>query len=163
MPIPQPKPTTGDTSWFVHDRFGMFIHWGLYALPARHGGFSRASRFPEEYRKYFERFNPVDYDPHGSRSGRKRGHEVRGPDHQAPRGLLPLDSAFTDYKVTNTLYGQDLLAPFVEAFRSEGSTSASTTHRSTGTIPTSPSTASIPARLAQCPRTQQGTRRHQVR
>jgi len=31
-----PKPTTGDTTWFVRDRFGMFIHWGLYALPARH-------------------------------------------------------------------------------------------------------------------------------
>ena len=31
-----PKPTTGDTSWFVHDRFGMFVHWGLYALPSRH-------------------------------------------------------------------------------------------------------------------------------
>jgi hypothetical protein len=30
------KPTAGDTKWFVHDRFGMFIHWGLYALPARH-------------------------------------------------------------------------------------------------------------------------------
>ena len=25
-----------DFDWFVHDRFGMFIHWGLYALPARH-------------------------------------------------------------------------------------------------------------------------------
>ena len=23
-------------AWWVHDRFGMFIHWGLYALPARH-------------------------------------------------------------------------------------------------------------------------------
>ena len=32
----QLTPTAGDTSWFVHDRFGMFIHWGLYALPARH-------------------------------------------------------------------------------------------------------------------------------
>ena len=21
--------------WFVHDRFGMFIHWGIYAIPAR--------------------------------------------------------------------------------------------------------------------------------
>ena len=26
----------GDTTWFVKDRFGMFIHWGLYALGARH-------------------------------------------------------------------------------------------------------------------------------
>ena len=21
--------------WYLHDRFGMFIHWGLYAIPAR--------------------------------------------------------------------------------------------------------------------------------
>src|SRR5512138_2984455 len=30
------KQTPGDTGWFVNDRFGLFIHWGLYALPARH-------------------------------------------------------------------------------------------------------------------------------
>jgi hypothetical protein len=30
------KPTTGDTSWFVQDCFGMFIHWGLFTLPSRH-------------------------------------------------------------------------------------------------------------------------------
>ncbi len=30
------KKTPGDTEWFVHDRFGMFIHFGLYAMPARH-------------------------------------------------------------------------------------------------------------------------------
>lgn len=26
----------GETAWFVKDRFGMFIHWGLYAQGARH-------------------------------------------------------------------------------------------------------------------------------
>ena len=26
----QTKKTPGDTAWFTHDRFGMFIHWGLY-------------------------------------------------------------------------------------------------------------------------------------
>lgn len=31
-------PTPGDTAWFTHDRFGMFIHFGLYAMPARHDG-----------------------------------------------------------------------------------------------------------------------------
>jgi hypothetical protein len=30
-----PAPTQGDTSWFVHDRFGMFIHWGIYAVATR--------------------------------------------------------------------------------------------------------------------------------
>ena len=28
------RKTPGDTAWFRHDRFGMFIHWGLYALLA---------------------------------------------------------------------------------------------------------------------------------
>ena len=27
------KKTPGNTAWFTHDRFGMFIHWGLYAMP----------------------------------------------------------------------------------------------------------------------------------
>ena len=30
------EPTKGETGWFVQDRFGMFIHWGLYASAARH-------------------------------------------------------------------------------------------------------------------------------
>ena len=30
------RKTPGDTEWFVHDRFGMFIHFGLYSMPARH-------------------------------------------------------------------------------------------------------------------------------
>ena len=30
------RKTPGDTAWFRHDRFGMFIHWGLYSMPARH-------------------------------------------------------------------------------------------------------------------------------
>ncbi|MFW6292509.1 MAG: alpha-L-fucosidase, partial [Spirochaetota bacterium] len=33
---PRPESTPGDTSWFTQDRFGMFIHWGLYSLGARH-------------------------------------------------------------------------------------------------------------------------------
>ena len=28
--------STANTKWFVQDRFGMFIHWGTYALAARH-------------------------------------------------------------------------------------------------------------------------------
>jgi alpha-L-fucosidase len=28
--------TDAKKAWFTHDRFGMFIHWGIYALAARH-------------------------------------------------------------------------------------------------------------------------------
>ncbi len=52
--------------WWVNDRFGMFIHWGgLYALPARHEWVQTNERIPlEEYKKYFDNFNPDLYDPH---------------------------------------------------------------------------------------------------
>jgi alpha-L-fucosidase len=42
--MPQTRPTLGDTTWFRHDRFGLFLHWGLYALPARHEWMKRHSR-----------------------------------------------------------------------------------------------------------------------
>ena len=49
-----PEPTVGDTSWFVHDRFGLFIHWGIYSLPARHEWVKhRECIRDEDYQKYF--------------------------------------------------------------------------------------------------------------
>src|SRR6478736_5746341 len=60
----KPAPTPGDTGWFVHDRFGMFIHWGLYALPARHEWVkSRELIADEPYQPYFDHFDPDLYDP----------------------------------------------------------------------------------------------------
>lgn len=40
------RKTPGDTSWFTHDRFGMFIHFGLYAMPARHEWVKTNEKFP---------------------------------------------------------------------------------------------------------------------
>ena len=59
------RPTTGDSSWFVHDRFGLFIHWGLYSLGARREWFRWEEKVPtNEYRRrYFQHFDPDLYDP----------------------------------------------------------------------------------------------------
>jgi len=63
MHTPQ-EYTVGDTKWFVQDRFAMFIHWGLYALPARHEWVKHHEQIPNEvYAKYFQHFNPDLYDP----------------------------------------------------------------------------------------------------
>jgi alpha-L-fucosidase len=117
-----PKPTQGDTSWFVRDRFGMFIHWGLYAIPARHEWVqSREEIPPDEYRRYFERFNPVDYDPgEWAAIARDAGMKYVVLTSKHHEGFCLWDSAYTDYKVTNTPYGKDLLRPFADAFRAEG-------------------------------------------
>ena len=51
-------------AWFRQDRFGMFIHWGLYAIPARGEWVRSQERISvEAYQPYFDEFNPVDYDP----------------------------------------------------------------------------------------------------
>ena len=53
------RKTAGDTSWFVRDRFGMFIHWGLYAQPARHEWVKHNEEIPDErYDTYFRHFDP---------------------------------------------------------------------------------------------------------
>ena len=118
----QPKPTQGDTSWFVHDRFGMFIHWGLYSLPSRHEWVqSQEQILPEAYRKYFERFNPTRYDPRQwAKVAREAGMKYVVITSKHHEGFCLWDSTYTDFKVTNTPYGNDLLKPFVEAFRTEG-------------------------------------------
>ena len=57
------RKTPGDTAWFTRDRFGMFIHWGLYAMPARHEWVKTRERISEEkYDKYFEHFDPDLFD-----------------------------------------------------------------------------------------------------
>ncbi len=55
--------TEGDTSWFTRDRFGMFIHWGLYSMAGRHEWVKHHEKIPcDKYdEKYFKRFDPDLY------------------------------------------------------------------------------------------------------
>ncbi|NLE43319.1 MAG: alpha-L-fucosidase [Chloroflexi bacterium] len=117
-----PRATHGDSSWFVHDRFGMFVHWGLYALPARHEWVrSRELINDADYQVYFDHFNPARYDPkEWARLAREAGMRYVVLTSKHHEGFCLWDSDYTDYKVTRTPYGRDLIAPFVEAFRGEG-------------------------------------------
>jgi len=119
----KPKQTAGDTDWFVGDRFGMFIHWGLYALPSRHEWVQSQEKIAPEayYERYFKRFDPCKYDPRKwAIAAREAGMKYVVLTSKHHEGFCLWDSDFTNYKVTNTPYGKDLLTPFVEAFRAEG-------------------------------------------
>src|SRR5437879_4255300 len=51
-------------AWWTQDRFGMFIHWGLYASAARHEWVKRWERMNnDQYQVYFDMFNPDMFDP----------------------------------------------------------------------------------------------------
>lgn len=109
-------------AWWRNDRFGMFIHWGLYALPARHEWVKSRERMTnEEYRKYFDNFNPDLYNPHEwARNARAAGMKYAVITSKHHEGFCLFDSKFTDYKASNTPYGKDILKEWVDAFRSEG-------------------------------------------
>lgn len=116
------RKTPGDTEWFTASRFGMFIHWGLYALPARHEWVKNREEIPEaHYQKYFEHFNPDLYDPKDwARQAKAAGMKYAVFTTKHHEGFCMFDSQYTDYKCTNTQAGRDLVREYVDAFRAEG-------------------------------------------
>jgi alpha-L-fucosidase len=109
-------------AWWTEARFGMFIHWGLYALAARHEWVKNAERMTDgEYQKYFEHFDPDLFAPREwaqlAKAAGMRYFVITAKHHE---GFCLWDSKYTDYKATRTPYGHDLLRQVVEAFRAEG-------------------------------------------
>jgi len=121
MNIPKPEPTPGNTEWFVHDRFGLFIHWGLYSLAARHEWVKKYEKMDNEtYEKYFKHFDPDLYDPDmWAKAASDAGMKYFVVTTKHHEGFCLWDSKLTDYKATNTPAGRDLLRPMVEAFRKQ--------------------------------------------
>ncbi|MDR1756200.1 MAG: alpha-L-fucosidase [Culturomica sp.] len=109
-------------AWWTHDRFGMFIHWGIYALPARHEWVKQYEKISDaDYQNYFDRFDPDLYNPREwAAQAKKAGMKYMVVTTKHHDGFCLWDSKYTDFKVTNTPYGKDLIKPLVEAFRAEG-------------------------------------------
>lgn len=116
------RKTPGDTVWFTHDRFGMFIHFGLYAMPARHEWVKHHECTPEDkYDLYFKYFNPDLFDAkEWARQAKAAGMKYAVLTTKHHEGFCLFDSKHTDYKITNTPFGRDLVKEYVEAFRAEG-------------------------------------------
>lgn len=109
-------------AWWTNDRFGMFIHFGLYSMGAR-GEWVKGSECISdfEYDSYFKNFNPNLLDAkswaHAAKAAGMKYVVLTAKHHE---GFCLWDSKFTEYKITKTPYGKDLLREFVEAVRGEG-------------------------------------------
>ena len=113
---------TKRTQWFLKDRFGMFIHWGLYSIPAR-GEWIRSNdkMSKEDYQVYFDEFNPINYNPQAwARAAKEAGMKYVVMTAKHHDGFCLFDSKLTEYKSTNTKAKRDLIKEYVEAFRAEG-------------------------------------------
>ena len=112
----------GDTSLFTYNRFGMFIHWGIYSMAARHEWIRKYEQISlEDYQKYFDHFDPDMFDPgEWAKAAREAGMKYFVITTKHHDGFCMWDTKYTDYKVTNTPYGKDILRQVVDAFRAEG-------------------------------------------
>jgi len=109
-------------AWWTEARFGMFIHWGLYAQAARHEWVKNRERMTnEEYQKYFDVFDPDLFNPtEWAKKAKAAGMKYAVITSKHHEGFDMFDSKYTDYKVTNTPYGKDIIKQWVDAYRAEG-------------------------------------------
>lgn len=102
---------------FQDDKFGMFIHWGLSSVLG-HGEWVMQNRKirKEDYQRYLQVFNPADFDAEkwvltAKNAGMKymvfitRHHD----------GFSNWDTKFSDWKITKTPYGKDVLKQLAAA------------------------------------------------
>jgi alpha-L-fucosidase len=119
--------------WWRDARFGMFIHWGVYAVPAgtydgrQIGGIGEwimhHAKIPvARYKQYANQFNPVKYDPDAwVRLAKEAGMKYIVITSKHHDGFALFDSKVTDWDVVDaTPYGKDLLKPLAEACRRHG-------------------------------------------
>ena len=109
-------------AWFREARFGLFLHWGLYALPARGEWVRSIEKMPEEeYMPFFREFSAPDFDAREwARMAKQAGMKYAVLTAKHHDGFCLFDSQYTDFKATNTPFGRDAVKEFAEAFRAEG-------------------------------------------
>ncbi|MBN8218216.1 MAG: alpha-L-fucosidase [Spirochaetes bacterium] len=119
--MPIPRFGDGRDAFFEH-RFGLFIHWGIYALDGWHEQVQWRRNIPKaEYVKRVARFHPEAYDPAAWIDFMKScgmSYFVLTTKHHD--GFCLWDTKETDYSIMNTPYGKDLLAPLAAAAAKKG-------------------------------------------
>ena len=135
-----PRKLTDETSeqkaerlaWWQDARFGMFIHFGLYAVPAGVGDFgstdlgewikSRLYISNEKYdSEFLSRFNPDLFDARAwAQAAKRAGMKYMVLTTKHHEGFCMWDTKTTDYKITKTEFGRDLVREYVDALRAEG-------------------------------------------
>ena len=119
--------------WWREARFGMFIHWGVYSLPAgtwngrEIGGIGEwimnRGKIPvADYQLMARKFNPVKYDPDAwVRMAKDAGMKYIVITSKHHDGFALFETKASKWNVVDaTAYGKDLLKPLAEACKKQG-------------------------------------------
>lgn len=116
--------------WWRDARFGMFIHWGVYSVPAGqwkdktdHAEWIRESaQIPlDEYQKFLGQFNPVKFNAdQWVKTAKDAGVKYITITSKHHDGFCLFDSKYTDYSVMSTPFKRDILKELADACQRQG-------------------------------------------
>jgi len=117
-------------AWWREARFGMFIHWGLYAIPAgewngetNHAEWIRTTaQIPlEEYDKFVDQFNPVKFNAgEWVQMAKDAGMKYIVITSKHHDGFCLFDSKYTDFDVMSTPFQRDIMKELADACHKAG-------------------------------------------
>ena len=117
-------------AWWREARFGLFLHWGLYSVPAGqwknetdHAEWiMNTAHIPvEQYEKFKDQFNPVKFDPEAwAQMAEDAGMKYVVITSKHHDGFALFDSKTSDYDVMATPFQRDILRELSDAVRRHG-------------------------------------------
>ena len=117
-------------AWWREARFGMFIHWGLYAIPAgewkgetNHAEWIRTTaQIPiDEYDKFVHEFNPIKFDAdEWVRMAKDAGMKYIVITSKHHDGFSLFNSRYTDFDIMSTPFKRDIMDELANACRKYG-------------------------------------------
>ncbi len=115
-------PLDQRAQWFRQDRFGMFIHWGVYSVIGRGEWIQDTGKIPlKEYEQNYPKFNPVQFDADrwvGQAKQAGQRYIVITTKHHD--GFCMFDSKLSDYTIMHTPVKRDVCKELSEACRQQG-------------------------------------------
>ena len=119
--------------WWREARFGMFIHWGVYSVPAGTWNGRQIGSIGEwimnrgkipvaDYQAMAKQFNPVKYDPDAwVKMAKDAGMKYIVITSKHHDGFALFETKASKWNVVDaTAYGKDLLKPLAEACKKYG-------------------------------------------
>jgi len=131
-PVDTPAQHTQRMAWWNNARFGMFIHWGLYAVPAGKWGdqngygewIREEAHIPvAEYEKFEKQFNPVKFDAQAwAKMAKDAGMKYVVITTKHHDGFNLFQSKYSDWSIASTPFKRDVMKELSMAVRKEGMT-----------------------------------------
>ena len=109
-------------SWWQEARFGMFIHWGVYSIPARGEWLMYQEHVPfSEYTTLADQFNPKDFNPkEWVAKAKEAGMKYVVLTTRHHDGFCLFDSKASDFTSVKTGAKRDLVREFADACHEAG-------------------------------------------